>query len=68
MRVENFREPLRPVEWAQTSAQYGFRPQTGDDPPVVAVEVPNDWLLVGQPEPLLVRGTSASDFMARIAT
>ena len=47
MRVENFRVPPKPVEWAQTSPQYGIRPQTGDDLPVVAVEVPNDWLLVG---------------------
>ena len=68
MRIEIFCVPPKPGEWAQTSSQYSFSPQHGDHSPVVVVEVPNDWLLVGEPEPLLVRRTSLSDFTTRTAT
>ncbi len=68
MRVEIFRVPPKVGEWAQASAAYSFKPQHGDDAPLLAVQLPPGWILVGEPEPLLVRRTSVSDFTTRTAT
>ena len=67
MRIEIYRRP-HTAAWAPSGPEYSFVPLAAGETPYAAVEVPGGWMLVGDPEPLLVRRTSHSDFTSRTAT
>jgi hypothetical protein len=68
MNIEIFRVAPKVAEFAQAAAPYSFKPQHADDIPVLLVEVPAGWFLAGEPEPMLVRRISLSEFTSRSAT